>query len=556
MIIIYKRNMKYIYHNISLIILSVLFCWGCSDNDDEQATGSQPVFGFLQSTIEVPYSAGEAIVVVENAGMAWEIVMDENKGIVSGFSQTQNGSSEESKKRYTQVKISYGENPTEEVREQEIFLINKETEERKRMTVRQNSKFAPVSLIIDASTKYQYVDGIGGMNTETKWVGDEFLITEKEMAKMYGPGSLGFNILHIMTAETQKVLDDNKTRALWAQRLGATIFASSDVSASLRSGSGDNLHIDPSNYEAYADYIIDYINDLKESGVNLYAISLQNEPDMSGCWTPDAFRDFVKTYGAKIKATGVKIMTPEACGFQPEYTDPILNDPAAFGVTDIVAGHLYQGFMDTTSDYVRERHDYICNLYNNHLAPAGKGGWWMTEHLFNDGEKEDDQALWLWWNWDYSLSHLGKEVHMCMDGFCSAYIYFYLKRFYSILGDPDGRSPVASGEIMQNGYILSHYAKYASNMTRVKVDCGDDEVLATAYVNASDDEITLVLLNMKNGYFKANISVPNVISEINAIETNADRTMEDATTYLADDQQSASVLLSPVSIVSVRLKLK
>ncbi len=28
----------------------------------------------------------------------------------------------------------------------------------------------------------------------------------------------------------------------------------------------------------------------------------------------------------------------------------------------------------------------------------------------------------------------------------------------------------APGEVLRNGYILSHYAKYASGMTRIKVE--------------------------------------------------------------------------------------
>lgn len=36
---------------------------------------------------------------------------------------------------------------------------------------------------------------------------------------------------------------------------------------------------------------------------------------------------------------------------------------------------------------------------------------------------------------------------MCMEGYCSAYVYWYLKRFYGMMGDNDERSPVREGEI-------------------------------------------------------------------------------------------------------------
>jgi len=74
---------------------------------------------------------------------------------------------------------------------------------------------------------------------------------------------------------------------------------------------------------------------------------------------------FVKEHGARIRETGVKLMAPEACGMSAAYTDPVLNDPGAFGQTDIIAGHLYQGFVKKEeSNYVKNRHDYIVGLYN------------------------------------------------------------------------------------------------------------------------------------------------------------------------------------------------
>ena len=43
-------------------------------------------------------------------------------------------------------------------------------------------------------------------------------------------------------------------------------------------------------------------------------------------WTPQEVVTFVEQYGGKIRAEGVRLMSPESCGTSPEYTDPILND--------------------------------------------------------------------------------------------------------------------------------------------------------------------------------------------------------------------------------------
>lgn len=124
-------------------------------------------------------------------------------------------------------------------------------------------------------------------------------------------------------------------------------------------------HLRTENYEDYADHLIRYIRFMKQNGIDLYAISVQNEPDMDFTfWTPQEVVTFVEQYGGKIRAEGVRLMSPESCGTSPEYTDPILNDVDAFANTDILAGHLYQGFINIDKPgYERNRYEYICSLY-------------------------------------------------------------------------------------------------------------------------------------------------------------------------------------------------
>lgn len=101
----------------------------------------------------------------------------------------------------------------------------------------------------------------------------------------------------------------------------------------------------------------------------------------------------------------------------------MLTDAEAMAQTDILAGHLYQGFLDTTQPYTAQRRKYVCGLYDNHLKSVGKT-LWMTEHLFNDGQDKDNADNYLeFQKWTYSLNHLALEMHHCMEGNCSAYAY-------------------------------------------------------------------------------------------------------------------------------------
>lgn len=309
----------------------------------------------------------------------------------------------------------------------------------------------------------------------------------------------------------------------------------------------DTDHLKPEHYADYADHLIRYVNFMKENGVNIYAVSVQNEPDMDfTAWTPQEVVNFLKQEGTRIRETGVKLMSPEACGYQPEYTDAVLNDAEAFAQTDIVAGHLYQGFTDLSSSYVKDRHDYVCALYPR----LGGKTWWMTEHLFNDGETEEDPSLWQFWEWDYNFSHLAKEIHMCMDGYCSAYVYWYLKRFYGMIGDTDERCKEEEGEVSKNGYILSHYARYATGTTRIAVTSASENIEATAYLNEATGEVTLVLLNQS--YRTLSLVIPiSGASQASAVETNETKNMEPADVTVT--KESVSLPISGKSIVSVRI---
>ena len=309
----------------------------------------------------------------------------------------------------------------------------------------------------------------------------------------------------------------------------------------------DTDHLKPEHYADYADHLIRYVNFMKENGVNIYAVSVQNEPDMDfTAWTPQEVTAFLKQEGARIRETGVKLMSPEACGYQPEYTDAVLNDAEAFAQTDIVAGHLYQGVTDLSSSYVKDRHDYVCALYPR----LGGKTWWMTEHLFNDGETEEDPSLWQFWEWDYNFSHLAKEIHMCMDGYCSAYVYWYLKRFYGMIGDTDERCKEEEGEVSKNGYILSHYARYATGTTRIAVTSASENIEATAYLNEATGEVTLVLLNQSDRTLSLVIPISGA-SQASAVETNETKNMEPADVTVT--KESVSLPISGKSIVSVRI---
>jgi glucuronoarabinoxylan endo-1,4-beta-xylanase len=540
-----------------LFLLIIILLSACSDDDKNMDTS---YVAFSEKQIPIPATSGEVTVLVQWASTSWKIVMDTDNGVISNISQTTGGDKKD-QTEYARVKFTYNANTTEDPRTQEVFLVNMTNNERSALLIKQESDFTPILATINTSVRYQPVAGFGGMYNPKIWLGSN-LITSADINKMYAPDQLGYNILRLMIYPREADWAADVQGAKLAQQHGAVIFACpwdcTDAFAETILVNGKSYkHLKLEHYQDYTNHLIKYVNYMKDNGVNLYAVSVQNEPDMEFTyWRPSEVVNFIKAHGDQIKATGVKLMSPEACGMSPEYTDPVLNDATAFGKTDILAGHLYQGFVKTwESSYVKNRHDYICGLYNSRLASAGKT-WWMCEHLFNDGQDQTNPDLWQFRKWSYNMETLAQEIHACMEGYCSAYIYWYLKRFYGMMGDNDQRSPVKQGEISKNGYILSHYAKYASNTVRIKVDTSDPEIRATAHINSDNSAITLVFLNMKKQACTVQINASLALSAISAEETTEDKNMEAASARISGDGNSGIVTLSAGSIVSVRMKIK
>ena len=539
-----KNTMKQLKSFLFLFLASTLF-WACSDDD----TVNKSLWGdsyarFVRNAMTVTSTEGTAEAIIDWQQSTWEITLGEGN-IVTNVTPTSGGDNN-GEHQFTKVTLTCNANTSMDTRTQVIRLTDRNGTTTE-LTITQEGA-GGIALTVDPAVKYQPVAGFGGMYAVSIW--GTPTITADEMNKMYSPDGLGYSILRLMIYADETRWADDVDGAKIAQSHGATVFACPwNIPAEWADKVDDKDHLKPEHYTAYADHLIKYINFMKQNGVDIYAVSVQNEPDMDfTAWTPQEVVNFLKQEGARIRETGVKLMSPEACGYQPEYTDAVLNDAEAFAQTDIVAGHLYQGFIDLSSDYVKDRHDYVCGLYPR----LGGKTWWMTEHLFNDGEKEEDPSMWQFLNWDYNFSHLAKEIHMCMDGYCSAYLYWYLKRFYGMIGDNDPRSPVAEGEIAKNGYILAHYAQYATNTTRIAVTSGSENIDATAYINETGNEITLVLLNQSDRTLSIQIPMDG-ISQATAVETSETKNME--TIDVNVTEESVSLSISGESIVSVRIKL-
>jgi glucuronoarabinoxylan endo-1,4-beta-xylanase len=181
-------------------------------------------------------------------------------------------------------------------------------------------------------------------------------------------------------------------------------------------------------YDDYAEHLNRFIAFMAANSVPLYAISIQNEPDWHGwtTWTRDEMIKFLRENAQTIQC---KIIAPESYGYSRSFINPLLNDSLANSRIDILGTHIYG---TSKSDY------YYPLAYEK-----GKEIW-MTEHLLGSDSPQSN-------NWIGALQ-LADEINTCMDANMSAYVYWYIRRFYGLIDD--------AGNITDKGYVMSHFSKF------------------------------------------------------------------------------------------------
>lgn len=119
----------------------------------------------------------------------------------------------------------------------------------------------------------------------------------------------------------------------------------------------------PEYYQAYANYFVKYIQQMKEEGIDIDAVTVQNEPLHPGnnpslLMLPEQQRDFVRDHlGPAFSRASLqtKIIIYDHNADRPDYPIQILNDPEAKKYIDGSAFHLYGGEIEALSE-VHEAH--------------------------------------------------------------------------------------------------------------------------------------------------------------------------------------------------------
>lgn len=240
-------------------------------------------------------------------------------------------------------------------------------------------------------------------------------------------------------------------------------------------------------YDKFFPWLNTFLAYMKKNGVNVDAVSIQNEPDWwvsySGClYTPEQQLKLVKENAHMLDREtypGVRLISAEPLGFDPKYSNKLLNDTTARKQIDIIAGHLYG-------------HPPLGNMKsaNNMASRYGKEVW-MTEHSVTDNVERLP-------NWHEQLL-FAEELNECMLSGCTGYIYWYMRAHWAFVSTGEskyGTENKTKNKLLPRAFVMSHFSKYVTGSTRLytsptKSSGQEDAREYSAYIK---DDTTLIVM--------------------------------------------------------------
>jgi glucuronoarabinoxylan endo-1,4-beta-xylanase len=274
-----------------------------------------------------------------------------------------------------------------------------------------------------------------------------------------------------------------------AQARGVTTFFASSWSppGPMKSngswGSGGRFIGNTANYAAYATLLASYVSLLKANGVPLYAISPQNEPEVSAgyqsaTWNSQEFHDFIPYLHAALGTAGVgntQIMFPENDCWSTSYDSfaaTSMNDSSVAPDVGVMAQHGYCGPANPVA----------VNAYGKRL--------WETEVSSQVG------------GWDGSMTEALGWANTIHDYMAVANVNAFVWWWIEDGGGDNSVLVTNTGTIPLRTYVTGNWSKFV-RPGWVRIDVTDTSGLKiTAFKDSTTGQFAVVVVN--SGAVKSN----------------------------------------------------
>ncbi|WP_236957714.1 glycoside hydrolase family 30 protein [Joostella atrarenae] len=242
----------------------------------------------------------------------------------------------------------------------------------------------------------------------------------------------------------------------------------------------------PEYYDVYAQYFVKYIQEMKNLGITIDAITIQNEPLHDGnnpsmYMTAEAQTEFIKnSLGPAFEAANLqtKIIAWDHNCDNPEYPISVLKDNLAYQYTDGSAFHLYSGDISA--------------LTKVHNAFPEKNVYFTEQYTSSDGSFSGDL------NW-----HLKNVIIGSMRNWSKNALEWNLANDQNFQPHTDGGCTVCKGGLTINSsgnitrnvgyYIVSHASKFVPQGS-IRVGSNiSGSLINVAFKTPNGDTVLLVL---------------------------------------------------------------
>lgn len=330
------------------------------------------------------------------------------------------------------------------------------------------------AVVVNGATLFQTIDHIGGAD-----VFNSAPLSDAD-ADLFFDQTLGIGLSGLRTGiDWSGVTLGAYSNAAKAAARGAIVWAApwSAPAADKDNGTIENGgHLLPGSYDSWATRLAAFQGLLElnaGSTVELYALSVQNEPDFSApydsmLYTNTEMVNFIKILGPKLAALSPrpKLVMPEvaAAANQSGYVAAVIADGTALGYLDIVAWHQYAGVTGPSTA----------------LRPI-----WQTEMSSFDG-------------FDPSMANALTVAGWLYDAFTTgnvcAWDYWWLQGLNS---DNEGlRGHDGGVQTTKRLYALGNYSKFVRpGMVRVGTSGSVAGVSFLAFKNTSTGACAIVVIN-------------------------------------------------------------
>ena len=315
----------------------------------------------------------------------------------------------------------------------------------------------------------QRIDGFGASSA---WMSGTLATSTADLLFSTNTG-VGLSLLRTRIAPDGTTWEGNIAQQAQARgaRIWSTPWSPPVAYKDTNTVNGGHFVSSAANFQGYANLLAKYVANLKTShGIQLHALSIQNEPDMSiwyeSCiWTAQQFHDFLPYLDAALTASNVgstKIMLPESMHWQFSHATNAMNDATTSNLVDILAGHNYGSSAAPVTQFG---------------TPCPKT-LWETEHYFGSDDGITNGLA------------LAEEIHSFMTvAEANAYHYWWLT------GSGNGSLANDPANPAKRLYTMGNYSRFIRpEFYRVGVT-NTSTALVSAFKDPASSNFVIVAAN-------------------------------------------------------------